>query len=203
MAIGKPNDYDKIPVGGERLQPGGHRCVIKQAEEQTSKNGSQMLVISFDTDLTDAQPKFYENRWLSDKREDKKWGGKMYVVVEGEYGPSNLKRFCTAVEDSNEGFDCWSDKGELKLAELKDKLVGIVFREEEYTAWDGQVRRAVKGFRFCDYHKATDQSVPDPKPLQQSQEALDATRPASLPQADDYGFVNVVDGLEDEGLPFK
>ena len=200
--IGKPKDYEKINIGGERITPGGHRCIIMEAAEATSQKGSQMLVISFDTDATDAQPMYYQNRYINDKRLDKKWGGKMYIVTGGEYGPANVKRFCTAVEDSNEGFSCWDDHDQLKLAELKNKLVGVVFREEEFLLPDGQCRWSVKGTRFCNYHKALDQKVPEPKPLHSDAKDQAFDRAFDAANAANEGFMNIADDLEDEGLPF-
>lgn len=203
--ISKPENYEKIPVGGEAIKAGGHKCRIMQAEESMSQRGSQMLVISFDTTEDDPQPNYYMARWVNDKRDkdEKKWGGKMYIVTEGEYGPANLKRFCTAVEDSNEGFSCWKGNS-LDLAGLKNKLVGVVFREEEYRLDDGQCRWSCKGTRFCNYEKAFEQKIPDPKPLPDSGASFQpAPMPTAAADGPDYGFVNVADGLEDEGLPFK
>lgn len=217
--ISKPKDYDNIPLGGERLTPGGHKCVIMQVIETTSSKGSQMLIISFDTDSADTQPMYYQNRYLNDKRPDKKWSGNMYLVVDGEYGPANLKRFCTAVEDSNANFSCWSQQGVLLIEQMKNKRVGIVFREEDYTKDDGTVGNSVKPMRFCNYFKAMEEKVPDRKPLPApSAQAMAATAPVSgqdqqnfvpfqqsqqQPARPDYGFVAVPDGLEDEGLPFN
>lgn len=194
--ITRPKDYEETSIGGDMITPGGHKCRIMQVEEAVSQRGSQMLVVSIDTDEHDKQPMYYQHRYLTDKRPDKKWGGKMYVVVDGEYGTSNLKRFCTAVEDSNKGFSCWTDKGELKLAELKNKLIGVVFRGEDYTKDDGQIGYTVKGWRFCNYATAETQKVPERKTEQKT--------PQSPGMPADYGFVDVTaDGLEDEGLPFN
>lgn len=204
--ISKPKDYDQIPVGGEQLKPGGHKCVIMQVTEQVSSKGNQMLVVAIDTDAADTQPMYYQNRYLSDKRPDKKWSGNMYITVTGEYGPQNLKRFCTAVEDSNPGFVCWDQQGNLRMNDLKKRKVGIVFRGEDYTKEDGTVGFAVKGMRFCNYEKAFEQAVPEPKRLQSSPAAMAATAPASVPfqgqQQPDYGFVNVAED-DTEGLPFN
>lgn len=192
--ISRPKDYDETNIGGEMLAPGGHKCRIMDVREATSKNGSQMLIVAFDTDETDKQPMYYQHRYLSDKRPDKKWGGNMYVVVDGQYGTSNLKRFCTAVEDSNKGFSCWSDSGELKAEALKHKLIGIVFRGEDYTKQDGTIGYTVKGWRFCNYETAEEQRVPERK--------TEEKKPAT-PNFPD-GFMDIpADGLEDEGLPFN
>ena len=82
-------------------------------------------------------------------------------MTDGEYGPSNLKRFITAVEDSNPGFSVtW---GKQFASCLQDNKIGVVFREEEYTKEDHTVGMAVKPLRFCDYAKAADQAIPKRK----------------------------------------
>ena len=199
--IQKPKNYDTIQVGGgESLKAGGHKCVIKQIEEGTSSKGNQMLVIYYDTADEDIQPHFYMDRYLNDTRADKKWGGRFFITVTGDYGPANLKRFCTAVEDSNDGFQAWDFSGNLRMDAFKNMKVGLIFRREEYTAPDHQLRVATKGFRWCKYENAYDQKEPELKKLPQSEEAIRATTPAGV----DYGFVDVpADALEDEGLPFK
>ena len=119
------------------------------------------------------------------------------MTVAGEYGPTNLKRFCTAVEDSNDGFEAWDFSKQLRMDAFKGMKVGLIFRKEDYITDDHQLRTATKGFR-CNYDKAYDQKEPEPKKLPQSESAVQATTPASI----DMGFMNVEeDNLE--GLPFK
>lgn len=196
--IQKPKDYDNIQVGGESLKAGGHKCVIKMLEEGISNNGNQKLVISFDTADEDIQPHYYMDRYLSDKRADKKWGGRFHLVTGGEYGPANLKRFITAVEDSNDGFQAWDFSGTLRMDAFKNMKVGLIFRKEDYITDDHQLRTATKGFRWCNYETAYEQKEPEPKKLPQSESAIQATTPAGV----DYGFVNVAEE-DTEGLPFK
>lgn len=199
-----PSNYDKdASEYGERLAPGGHKCVIKQAEETISKSGREMLVISFDTTEEDLQPKHFMNRYIADQREDKKWSGNSYIVLDGEYAASNINRFLGAVENSNENFHPQKG-GELDPAVFKGLKVGIVFREEEYNNYAGEVRTSVKPFRWCSYDKAFDQEIPLPKLLQSSAASLQATSTLQKAQAPSAGFFDVpADALEDEGLPFK
>ena len=191
--ITKPKNYDTIQVGGgEMLKAGGHKCVIKQLEETTSSKGNQMLVMFFDTADEDIQPHHYMDRYLSDTREDKKWGGRFFLVPGGEYGPANLKRFITAVEDSNDGFQAWDFSGNLRMDAFKGVKVGLIFRREEYTKEDHTLGVAVKGFRWCKYDTAYEQKEPEQKKA-----------PAPNPEAD-MGFLAIpADALENEGLPFK
>lgn len=198
--MNKPKGFDDIQLG-EVLNAGGHKCVITGVEETKSKSGKEMLIISFDTSEEDTQPGFYMNRFLADQKSETReavWRGKQYLVTEGEYGPANLKRFTTAVEDSNPGFEVqW---GKAFASCFKDKKVGIVFRIEEYNADNGELRTAVKPCRFCDYSKALEQAVPKRKELQQTQQPSLMEQFQSQAQE---GFMQIPDGLNDEGLPFN
>ncbi len=199
-----PNSYDRNAAESTgRLTPGGHKCIIKQVEETTSKSGKAMLIISFDTSMEDPQPEFYLKRWQNDTRDEKKWQGNSYLVLEGEYAEANLNRFLSAVDHSNEGFNP-AKGGELDPKVFKNLKVGVVFREEEYepqTAtmtdlMNGVYPTAVRPFRFCDYYKALDQEAPKKKTINKVQTAT--VTPSTA------GFIDVpADALEDEGLPFK
>ena len=165
-----PSNYAQTQVGWESLAPGGHRCIITKVEETKSQAGNQMLVIYFDTHQTDTQPKFFSNRYLEDRASGKaadqlKWRGVSYWTVDEkiEGGTKRLKQFNTAVEDSNPGFQTVWGAGYCKA--MENKLVGIVFREEEYTKGDGSLGVAVKPMRYCNFEKAYEQKVPDRKPV--------------------------------------
>lgn len=203
--IRKPQNYDQLKAGYEALEPGGHKCIIKQAEEKLDNSGRAILVFYFDTDVTDAQPKYFSNRYLSDSRKDKKWPatGQKTLWIESEWFESNLSKITGAVEKSDPNAKIWDASGNLSLEALKNKKVGIVFGQEEYTKEDYTVGVAVKPRYFCGYDEAADQKVPEKK--------VSKNKTAPPPNANPVGaqgtlpdWLNVsADGLEDEGLPFK
>lgn len=200
-----PNNYDTNKTYGgdfERLTPGGHKCVIRQVEETRSKSGKAMLIVSFDTSPEDTQPNYFSNQYINDKRDDKKWPGNMYIVLEGEYAENNLNKFISAIDHSNENFRP-APGGDVDPRIFANMKVGIIFREEEYNNQNGEVRTAVKGAFWCGYDKALEEKAPKRKDLPRS--ASDPTNftPSWLQSGSDYGFVNVADGLQDEGLPFN
>ena len=199
-----PTTYNKDFGDYEVISAGGHKCRLVRVVETQSQNGRKMLVVNLDTTEEDLQPLFFTNRYVQDKREDKKWPCKMYIVLEGEYAEGNLNRFLGAVEKSNDSFHPVPG-ADLNLQELTNLKVGAVFRKEEYTKSDLTVGTSVKPFRWCAYDKAQEQEVPKPKLLPQSQAAVTATTPAGAPiPGNNYGFVDVpADALEDEGLPFN
>ncbi len=223
-----PKNYKDIQIGWEPVTPGGHKCVIQQVTETKSQTDKDMLIIMFDMHQTDTQPMYYTNQYMADKKAGKKgdklkWRGVGYLVVDEntEYGPRNLKAFNTAVEDSNPGFQTvWGDG---YAAALKGKLVGIVFREEEYTKEDHTFGVSVKPMRYCDFNKAFEQKVPERKaapapqgppsqPGQWGNAPVDAQGHWQQPtantqqtwqQAAQEGFMQIPDALDYFGLPFN
>ena len=189
----KPNNYDETPVLGEftPIQLGGHKLVIMQVEEVTASNGNQYIKVSFDTAKDDVQPNYFSNAYKGDTRENKKWSGVTTVFPTDRDGKTSkqFKTFCTAVEHSNTGFKMvW---GEQFCNALKGKAVGGVFGEEEYLNNAGEVKTANKLFWFRGTDKVMDAEVP-------------AKRTVDAPQQTSYdGFMNIPDGVEDEGLPFN
>lgn len=203
-----PNNYNKDFGDYEQLSAGGHKCRIVRAVETKSQTGKQMLVVNLDTTEDDVQPLFFTNRYVRDKREEKKWPCKMYIILEGEYAEGNLNRFLGAVEKSNDTFHPEPGK-DLDPQKFTDLKVGTVFRQEEYTKSDLTVGMSVKPFRWCSYDKAPEQEVPKPKLLPTSD--TDPTRfvpewqktQTATVTPSRAGFMDIpADALEEEGLPF-
>ena len=165
----KPNDFENAQIIGdyEVLEVGAYKCKILKAEECTASNEKEFLKISFDISEGDKKD-FYKNKYTKDLRPDKKWSGVMPVFVLDYDGNANryFKTLITCAEASNEGFKFdWEN-----VNCLKDKKIGIVFREEEFLDLFGQVKTAVKPFRACVYDKTEEQKIPNKKQLVQKQE---------------------------------
>ena len=192
------NDYDNVRLDVEKLTPGGHKCVIKQVVEAKASTGKDMMVISFDTTEEDAQPKFYTNDYLAQEGMSKKWHGTHNIVQGNEYFMKNLKKFCGALEASNEGFVAIAEDGTVNLEGMKGKLVGIVFREEEYLANTGRKGTNAKPFYFCTYEDAPGREIPAKKELKEQPQAFASPNPDAAKE----GFMAIPDSVEDEGLPF-
>ena len=203
-------EKDARSAGGERFAPGGHKCYIKMIEPAKSKSGLDMYVIYFDTTADDTQPYYFKQRYEKDTRDEKVWGGRMWLIVDENassktkngvsmYGQTNLARITTAIEDSNSAPTDWTQ--DYRTAEFcrqfAGKKVGIVFREEEYLAEPyNEVRVSVKPMRFCNYDKAPEEKPPKIKEVSKTE-----TQAWSAPDAN--GFMQLNDALEDEGLPFN
>lgn len=82
----KPNDYDNTQAQGEYIpvELGGHKLVIKQVTETTSKTGKPMIVVCFDFAPDDVQPGYFMEQFKNDIRPDKKWPNQatQYILTE-------------------------------------------------------------------------------------------------------------------------
>lgn len=191
----KPSNYDATQAPGEfnPIKPGGYACKIMQVEEMKSKSGLDMLKISID--VADGEFKdYYAKQYKTDTRNPKKWSGVMYLVVDAsqEYGTKNLKGFVTSVEKSNQGFQVqWGDKF---CTSLKGKLVGVLFRKEQYVNTMNEKKWITKPFQFRSVEGALSADIPEDKPLEGE------PHPQSNQGQINEGFQNV-DGIEEE-LPF-
>lgn len=192
----KPNGYDNAPILGEYkpLPAGGYVCRIMQVEEGQSKSGNDMITISLDIyegDFAD----YYALQYKNDKRDNKKWGCRVFQTVLNSNGFTNagFKTFLTSVERSNPGFAVqW---GERFCECLKGRLVGGLFGREEYENNSGALKWNTKcrSFRSVDTIRNGDYEIPEDKPL----------APTSYGAPDADGFMNIPDSVDDEGLPFN
>ena len=82
----QPNNYENTQAAGsfEPIALGGHKMVIKQVVERTTKNGDPMIVVLLDTDRSDVQPNYFSKMFADDIRPDKKWpnAGTVYITTE-------------------------------------------------------------------------------------------------------------------------
>lgn len=192
MEVQKPKDFDTAQgyESFERIELGGHKLVIKKVEGITTSTGIPQLKISFDTTAQDKQPKFYENAYRNDTRSPKKWSGETRLFLENRDGTTNrqFKTFCTAVKDSNAGFNIkWADGdfGE----QFRNKLVGGVFGLEEYLDQQNDKREIHKLFWFRKIDGIEKVEAPKPRLLSE-EERLQSK------------FDPVDSFLDDDELPF-
>ena len=183
--------YEEYLTSIEKIDLGGHRCIIKTASLTKNSNNKEMLLITLDTNLDDPQPSFFTNQFISDQRKDKKWP---YAATSRFVeGTPFIARFCAAVEESNPGFKCWSSddaNGILKIKELEGKKIGAVFGEVESIYREKLITKREIRY-FCGYDKATSVDIPKKKELPKT-------------EADPLKNVDWSSISEDvEGLPFN
>ena len=143
--INRIENWDKVEANyGEvkRLKADGYICIILACKQEQSNSGKKMLVVNFDIAEGDFKG-FYMDRYKNAPRDNNnpvepKWQGKYYIVLEGEGYEGRLKAFTTSIEESNAGYTWdWNEEN------LKGKLFGGIFREEEYV-YNGEIRSNVK-----------------------------------------------------------
>lgn len=198
-----PKNYKETQAAGEftPIDLGGHYLVIKQVEEVQSKGGKPMVKVSFDTTDNDKQPHYFADRFRNDIRPDKKWpaNGVTYIMTEDNDGKCNrsFKGFTTSVEKSNPGFTIqWGDKF---CSTLKNKLVGGIFNIE-LGVYNGKETKQHKLRWFCANEKVDSAPVPEPTETKEYKSWKESGGLTTAP-ADDQGFMNIPEGVEDE-LPF-
>ena len=160
----KPNDFDSAASFAEfeKFEKGGHICRIIKAEKCISRSGRVMLKLFLDTDKTDKQPEYFKHRYDFDKRESKKWGCIFYQSVhkfDSSKTNEHFKALMVNIEKSNNWRIVW---GERFFENLKDKLIGCVFRDEEYIGNDGLPHKITKCFTTCTVEEIK-RGVPIPK----------------------------------------
>jgi len=164
-----PNGYSDVQARTgmrEQLPAGGQVCRIRGAREETN-NGYWQLAIAFDVHEGEYAG-FFDRRYKDDVQTGRdKWpaAGTHRVFVmdyhNREQCSAEFKGLITSVEESNPGFVMqWGDGTERSLI---GKLVGIVFREEEFMLQDGSgVGVATKPMYACSVQRIRD-GVKTPK----------------------------------------
>ena len=199
----KPNNYENTQAQGELtpVELGGHKLIIKQVNETTSKKGKPMIVVLFDFAPDDVQPGYFTKQFRDDIRPDKKWPNQatQYILTEDENGDCSrsFKTFITCVEHSNSGFTTqWGDMFE---KQFKNKKIGGVFGTQmDY--YDGREREKRVLRWFISMDKVTDAKIPEMSETQAYKNHINGYAPGSTPVGD--GFMNIPDGIDEE-LPFN
>ena len=149
--INLPSNWNEIKEFTERpkLPVDAYVCKVKQVAIQNTRNGSPQICVLFDI-FEGEWRNFYADEYESDTRDSKKWKGVLRLFVPKYDGSKNdettiriLKGFASAFEKSNLGYVFNGDE-----TKLVGKLVGIVFRNEEWeyegkTGWTARPYRAI------------------------------------------------------------
>lgn len=190
------NGYEEVkPITEKQVLPvGGYIVKIKAAQVKTYKgqNGDfEKLEIAFDIAEGDYKG-FYQNDFDAQQNEDKRWKGVLRQYIPTDDGSENdnrtkayFKTMIEAVEDSNDGYHWdWDEK------KLKGKIVGCVFRNEEWE-FNGMTGWRTAPFKFiqADLVREGKFKLPKDKPL-----ANKSTIPTGFTELD---VIN-----DDEDLPF-
>ena len=148
-------DFENVQAanGFERPEAGGYVCIIRHVEDHPDKE-----FIHLEVDIAEGKFKGYaaetaERAGFWPLRCNRFYGGKSVGY---------FKAFIEAVQNTNKGYRWdWNEQS------LVNKGVGIVFREEEYVARDGSIRKSISPFEFKTAAQIRDGdfTVPAPKPV--------------------------------------
>lgn len=130
-------EIKKSVSASEPLPAGGYVAKILNAKVEEYSWG-EVLVISFD--IAEGEYKdFFSKQYKENTREDKKWKGNFRLTVPQEsnqYFDSQKRTFGNAIwaiEESNPGYHWdWNETA------LKGKMVGVLFRNFEWSMDDGR-----------------------------------------------------------------
>ena len=157
----KQIDMSNIKEASEptRLPAGAYICTICNVEDFPDR---EYLKVTYDIAQGDYRG-YYKS--LRDEHPDWSWVGS-YVKSYKQKALPMLKRFCSAVSKSNNGFVF--DGGAVNSDEktLIGKSVGLVLREEEYYRNDGEKSTKLTVFKEFPIDKLNEQKVPDVKRLE-------------------------------------
>ena len=166
--IRKPNNWNEVQEFTDRpkLPLGAYVCKVRRAVVQSNDFGEQLCILF---DIAEGEfAGFFDSDFKSNTRDDKKWKGVLRQFLprddgseKDEWTKSSFKGMVTSFEKSNPGYQWNWDE-----ASLSGKLVGILFRNEEWE-WDGKSGWAVRPFRAIsiDSVRSGDFTVPKDKPL--------------------------------------
>lgn len=182
-------NYEILPKNAYVLK------ILNAKEEQNKKGSGSHLTISFD--VAEGEYKdFYLKQYKDNPNEDKKWAndGTFYLTVPTDncesYIWDNWNTFFANLEDSNNGF-VFAGNPET----LKGKLIGGKMYIEQ-SVYKGTVYDHCKLKWTCiaeDVRQGKAGKLPNDK--------LADSPKSSTTAADDDGFVNVPEGIDEE-LPF-
>lgn len=136
--------YDKAAAydgSSERLPAGGYICKILKAWCETTRSGAEKLVLALEIaegEFAGYAKKQYERRKSNNPNATWPCIYDVFTLRDGETNPY-FKGMLKCVEESNAGY-----KWNWQEATLANRLVGMIFREEEFLAQDGSVKTTVR-----------------------------------------------------------
>lgn len=163
----------------KNITPGAYACIITEVTDNENK---EYLDALFDIQVGE-----FEGYYSSDFYKDKPWAHHMILSYKEKALPIFKGRMET-ITKCNTGFDAVAalDAGQYKM--LEGKVVGIVFREEEY--FDKKTSEfklgGARAFRFCTTEDIQEGKNASPKPKMLDHKGkIDALRRAGVASNED------------------
>lgn len=202
--IKKPQGYDEAAAytgESQQLPKGKYECIIKQVTVQETKNGNQQFVILYDI-LAGDYKDFYKKLFDADKAQNPnsaKWRGVYKQNMDGK-GLPWFKGIITSIERSNNFTFQW-DKGDNEKT-LQGKRFGGIFRRRQYETENGFRPIVTELFRIRSVAGLAEAEVPEDELLPEGPSGKPMQAQVAPQSSVGDGFMNIPDGVEDEGIPF-
>lgn len=203
--MNKPTDYEQAQSYDsdfKRLPAGGYVVEIKKIEETTTRTGKAMLIMSFEIKEGEYAGFFTEQyrketAGTSQYSNQPKWRGTYNVfplTPEGNTNPQ-YKGLLTSIEKSNGIRINWN----ADYNQFVGKIVGILFREEEFINYEGNMSVAIKAYaaRPADVIRNNEYEAPKRKVMKDNVGSSNGYVPAATEAS---GFTSVT--VDDDDLPF-
>ncbi len=175
--IRRPNNWNEVKEFSDRqkLPLGAYVCKVKKAAVQNNQYGDQLCILF---DIVEGEfSGFFNEEFKNNTYANKKWKGVLRLYIpkddgseKDEWTKSTFKGMVTAFEKSNPGYKWnWDENS------LTGKMIGVLFRNEEWQNDEGKTGWAVRPFRAIsvDSVRSEDFKLPKDKPLKKK---------------DDYGY---------------
>lgn len=201
--IKKPQGYDQAPAftgESQQLPKGKYICVIKQVAVQENRRGGDQIVILFDIADGDYQG-FYQKLYDADRAQnpsEAKWRGVFKQDMEDK-GLSWFKGIITSIERSNNFIFQWDKENNEKT--LAGKKFGGVFRRRQYEKENGDRPIITELFRIRSIAGLAEAEIPEDSLLEDTNKPAQVQKPAPSSAIGD-GFMNIPEGVDNEGIPF-
>ena len=201
--IKKPQGYDQAPAftgESQQLPKGKYICVIKQVAVQESRRGGDQIVILFDIADGDYQG-FYQKLYDADRAQnpsEAKWRGVFKQDMEDK-GLSWFKGIITSIERSNNFVFQWDKENNERT--LAGKKFGGVFRRRQYEKENGDRPIITELFRIRSIAGLAEAEIPEDSLLEDTNKPAQVQKPAPSSAIGD-GFMNIPEGVDNEGIPF-
>lgn len=147
-----------------KLPADGYICKILDIELRTSKNGNEMLFVHLDIAVGNFK-NYFTNKFENRKQynDNPKFPCIFRILTRGKNLP-RFKKFISNIENSNSNFNFKANH--FNENSLKNKFVGFIFREEEFS-FNDKHGFTIKPFSSASIEdiKNKNFSIPEPKLL--------------------------------------
>ncbi len=189
--------YDRMFQGAKRND--ASQAKWKGIFRQLTQGNSLPFFKGVITSIEKSNPGYKWN-WEEKSLVRKKFGGifgREEFIAKGNSLPF-FKGVITSIEKSNPGYKWnWEEKS------LVRKKFGGIFGREEFIANDGKKRMATKCVQIRSVDGLKDAEVPEDKLLPENAASQQAHNYPYINNGTSDGFMNIPNGVEDEGLPFN